>query len=71
MGDQVGAEPERLKEAMNKFELVHVEMEPGDVLFFDCNLLHARYTIKGLNNFFNAALKNSGYNLCHVNPDTF
>ncbi len=25
----------------NDFELVFVEMEPGDALFFDCNLLHS------------------------------
>ena len=39
-GDQVGAEMERVVESMKIFELVYVEMEPGDALFFHCNLLH-------------------------------
>ena len=29
-----------LKEVLQRQELVHVEMEPGDVLFFHCNTLH-------------------------------
>ena len=41
-GSQAGADRERLELAKKEFELVHVEMEPGDVLFFDCNLLHTR-----------------------------
>ena len=39
-GDQVGAEIERVAESMKIFDLVYVEMEPGDALFFHCNLLH-------------------------------
>jgi hypothetical protein len=39
-GDQAGADMERVTEALKRLELVHVEMEPGDVLFFHCNLLH-------------------------------
>jgi ectoine hydroxylase len=39
-GDQAGADRERVKEAEKVLELVHVEMEPGDVLFFHANLLH-------------------------------
>ncbi|MDQ2713155.1 MAG: phytanoyl-CoA dioxygenase family protein [Acidobacteriota bacterium] len=39
-GDQAGADMERVREAEKKLELVYVEMEPGDVLFFDANLLH-------------------------------
>jgi hypothetical protein len=39
-GDQAGADLERVNEAAKRLELVHVEMEPGDVLFFDANLLH-------------------------------
>ena len=39
-GDQAGADMERVNEALKRFELVHVEMEPGDALFFDANLLH-------------------------------
>ena len=33
-GDQAGAEMERVKEALKIFDLVYVEMEPGDALFF-------------------------------------
>ena len=39
-GDQAGADLERVHEAEKRLELVHVEMDPGDVLFFDANLLH-------------------------------
>ncbi len=39
-GDQAGADLERVHEAEKRLELVHVVMEPGDVLFFDANLLH-------------------------------
>jgi ectoine hydroxylase len=39
-GDQAGADLERVREAEKVLELVHVEMEPGDVLFFHANLLH-------------------------------
>ena len=31
---------ERVREALKKLELVYVEMDPGDALFFHCNLLH-------------------------------
>ena len=39
-GDQAGANMERVEELLKRFELVHVEMEPGDTLFFHANLLH-------------------------------
>jgi hypothetical protein len=39
-GDQAGADRERVNEMAKRLELVHVEMEPGDVVFFDANLLH-------------------------------
>jgi hypothetical protein len=39
-GDQAGADRERVKEAEKVLDLVYVEMEPGDVLFFHANLLH-------------------------------
>ena len=41
-GDQAGADLERLQEAKEIFPLVYVEMDPGDALFFHCNLLHSR-----------------------------
>lgn len=39
-GEQVGADLERVEEALERLELVHVEMNPGDTLFFHSNLLH-------------------------------
>ena len=39
-GDQAGADMERVTEVLRRLDLVHVEMEPGDTLFFHCNLLH-------------------------------
>src|SRR5215212_2919248 len=39
-GDQAGADRERVDELAKRLELVHVEMDPGDVLFFHPNLLH-------------------------------
>lgn len=39
--DQVGADMVRVNAAMEQLDLVDVEMDPGDALFFHCNLLHA------------------------------
>ena len=39
-GDQAGADAERVAEIAKRLPLVHVEMEPGDALFFHPNLLH-------------------------------
>ena len=39
-GEQTGADPERTDAAMKVCELVYVELEPGDALFFHSNLLH-------------------------------
>jgi ectoine hydroxylase len=39
-GDQTGADPARVAVAQERFELVPFEAEPGDAIFFDCNLLH-------------------------------
>ena len=39
-GQQAGADLERVDEACKRFEHVYCEMDPGDALFFDCNLLH-------------------------------
>jgi ectoine hydroxylase-related dioxygenase (phytanoyl-CoA dioxygenase family) len=39
-GDQKGADPTRVAEAMKRHELVYCEMEPGDALFFHGNVLH-------------------------------
>jgi ectoine hydroxylase-related dioxygenase (phytanoyl-CoA dioxygenase family) len=40
IGDQVGADPERVAIAQQQCELVYCELEPGDGLFFHSNLLH-------------------------------
>lgn len=39
-GDQAGADLERVDQALKRLELVYVEMNAGDVLFFHPNLLH-------------------------------
>ncbi|QEL13690.1 phytanoyl-CoA dioxygenase family protein [Limnoglobus roseus] len=39
-GEQAGADRERVDELAKRLELVHVEMEPGDALFFHANMLH-------------------------------
>jgi ectoine hydroxylase len=39
-GDQTGADLERVEVAKQRFELVFVELEPGDAVFFHANLLH-------------------------------
>jgi hypothetical protein len=39
-GDQAGADREHVGELMKRLELVYVEMQPGDALFFHANLLH-------------------------------
>jgi hypothetical protein len=39
-GEQAGADLERVHEAEKVLELVYVEMEPGDVLYFHANTLH-------------------------------
>src|SRR6201996_2978481 len=40
-GEQAGADMERVREAMKRYELVDCVMKPGDALFFHSNLLHA------------------------------
>ncbi len=39
-GDQTGADLERVNAALQRFELVYCELDPGSAIFFDCNLLH-------------------------------
>ena len=39
-GDQAGADPSRVEKVLERLPLVHVEMRPGDALFFHPNLLH-------------------------------
>ena len=41
VGGQTGADMETVELAMRRLEHVHVEMQPGDALFFHCNTLHA------------------------------
>jgi hypothetical protein len=40
VGDQTGADLERVQVARDRLELVHCELEPGSAIFFHCNLLH-------------------------------
>ncbi|MEM0927111.1 MAG: phytanoyl-CoA dioxygenase family protein [Planctomycetota bacterium] len=39
-GEQAGADLERVNEILKRMELLYIEMDPGDVLFFHSNLLH-------------------------------
>lgn len=39
-GDQTGADMERVNAALERMELLYVESDPGDALFFHGNLLH-------------------------------
>jgi ectoine hydroxylase len=41
VGDQTGADLERVEAARQRLELVHCELEPGSAIFFHCNLLHS------------------------------
>jgi len=40
VGEQAGANLERVEEAEKRLEKIYCEMDPGDALFFHCNLLH-------------------------------
>lgn len=40
VGDQTGADPERVQVALDRLELVPVELEAGSAVLFHCNLLH-------------------------------
>jgi ectoine hydroxylase len=40
VGDQTGADPERVAEIVQRLETVYVEMEPGSAVFFHGNTLH-------------------------------
>jgi ectoine hydroxylase-related dioxygenase (phytanoyl-CoA dioxygenase family) len=40
-GGQMCADPERVEQAMRRHRLVAAETEPGDAVFFHCNLLHS------------------------------
>ncbi|WP_194976715.1 phytanoyl-CoA dioxygenase family protein [Aquiflexum lacus] len=40
IGEQQGADPDFVKEAVKTSELIYCELKPGDVLFFHPNLLH-------------------------------
>jgi hypothetical protein len=40
VGDQTGADLERVNAALERMERVYCELEPGDAIFFHCNLLH-------------------------------
>lgn len=40
VGGQTGADTARVNEAMKVQELVYVELQPGDAVYFHCNLLH-------------------------------
>jgi ectoine hydroxylase-related dioxygenase (phytanoyl-CoA dioxygenase family) len=39
-GEQVGADPTQVEEILKRLPIEYAEMEPGDGLFFHCNVLH-------------------------------
>ena len=39
-GEQVGADPVRVKQMLERMPVEYAEMEPGDGLFFHCNVMH-------------------------------
>ena len=39
-GQQAGADRDRVGEVLERLPLVHVEMQPGDALYFHPNMLH-------------------------------
>jgi len=39
-GEQTGADPVRVEQAIKRLELIYCEMSPGDAFFFHANLLH-------------------------------
>jgi ectoine hydroxylase-related dioxygenase (phytanoyl-CoA dioxygenase family) len=41
INEQTVADSERVEECVKRFELEHIEMDQGDALFFDGNILHA------------------------------
>ena len=82
-GEQAGADRERVNEILKRMEVVHVVMEPGDTLFFHCNLLHrsdqnrSEHPRWSLICCYNAARnspyktdKHPGYSLLHKVPDS-
>jgi ectoine hydroxylase-related dioxygenase (phytanoyl-CoA dioxygenase family) len=40
-GEQIGADIEKVNEALKRMPLDFLEMNPGDTAFFHCNILHA------------------------------
>jgi ectoine hydroxylase-related dioxygenase (phytanoyl-CoA dioxygenase family) len=40
INEQSMADPERVEVARRHFDLVYLELDPGDTVFFDCNVLH-------------------------------
>ncbi len=40
-GEQVGADMEKVNEALKVLQHDYLEMQPGDTAFFHCNTLHA------------------------------
>jgi ectoine hydroxylase-related dioxygenase (phytanoyl-CoA dioxygenase family) len=40
INEQTMANPEHVEAALARFPLVYLELEPGDAVFFHCNLLH-------------------------------
>lgn len=85
MGNTVGADPQRVKLALEQFELVNCEMAPGDAIFFHSNVLHGSppnlsnhsrammfCTYNAISNapFIEEGQQNHRYRPLHKAPDT-
>ncbi|GFN76123.1 phytanoyl-coa dioxygenase [Plakobranchus ocellatus] len=64
-GAQVGADLTRVAELEARLEKIHVELQPGDALFFHCNLLHTSSANESENRRW-ALL--TAYNCSHNSP---
>ena len=59
IGNSVGADPARMADAMERYELVNCELDPGDALFFHAKTLHGS---EGNRSTRSRALMHAAYN---------
>lgn len=72
-GEQVGADAERVTQMLERLELVHAEMAPGDGLFFHSNVMHRSDQNRSPNRrwtvlFCYNAVHNAPYGQQHIHP---
>jgi ectoine hydroxylase len=64
-GEQVGADPARVEQMLRHMPLEYIEMEPGDGLFFHCNVMHRSDQNRSPNRRWTVLFC---YNAAHNNP---